>query len=174
MDPNEPKLGVANLGDSGLRILRWSNGFSGKPRGVYIAERTSEQQHAFNTPYQLSFLPKAIKDTYEERGVREDLPSDCQTYTFQVREGDVVLLGTDGIFDNLHDWEICELATVAMEGGDKIEPHKLAHAFAEAAFVRSQDPKAQTPFQDSASQHNLRMPGGKMDDITVVACVVTS
>lgn len=194
LDPSEAKLGVANLGDSGLRVLRWSDGFSKKPRGVHIACRTSEQQHAFNCPYQLAHLPQpkdyadlkakgmaSLVRAMEKSGTsKQDLPSHADAYTFEVEEGDVVLMGTDGIFDNLHDSEVCKLAQISLEatmGRDKsgpwqIDPNRLAKAYAEAARVRSEDSSARTPFGNLARQAGLQHMGGKMDDITVVACVV--
>jgi len=195
LDPSEAKLGVANLGDSGLRILRWSDGLRKKPRGVHIANRTSEQQHAFNCPFQLAHLPQP-KDYAELRAKgmgslvrameksgksKQDLPSHADAYTFEVEEGDVVLMGTDGIFDNLHDSEVCELAQISLEatigrqeksGPWQIDPNRLAKAYAEAARVRSEDSSARTPFGNLARQAGLQHMGGKMDDISVVVGVV--
>ena len=39
------------------------------------------------------------------KDLRQDLPEHADAYTFEVEEGDVLLMGTDGIFDNLHDSE---------------------------------------------------------------------
>ncbi|CAJ1436850.1 unnamed protein product [Effrenium voratum] len=140
LDPSgEAKLGVANLGDSGLRVLRWSEPSVDSPNSVHIAYRTSEQQHAFNCPFQLARLPepkaggKSSRYTADYAGLRaqgmgslvraveksgcssQDLPASADAYTFEVQEGDVVLLGTDGFFDNLHDAEVCELAHLSLE-----------------------------------------------------------
>ncbi|CAJ1337655.1 unnamed protein product, partial [Effrenium voratum] len=97
-----------------------------------------------------------------------------------VQEGDVVLLGTDGFFDNLHDAEVCELAHLSLEATFRsneksawqIDPTRLAQAYAEAARVRSEDTAARTPFGDLARQAGLQHMGGKMDDISVVVAVV--
>lgn len=197
LDPSgEAKLGVANLGDSGLRILRWSDGTTPrKPRGVHIACRTTEQQHAFNCPFQLARLPEPkdyadlrtkglgslVRAMEKSAKTKQDLPEHSDSYTFEVQEGDVVLMGTDGIFDNLHDSEVCELAQISLEatvgsqekaGPWHIDPSRLAKAYAEAARVRSEDTSARTPFGNLARQAGLQHMGGKMDDISVVVGVV--
>ena len=60
--------------------------------------RSHEQQHYFNTPFQLS-LPPANMATE----VLSDAPESADRYEFSVEHGDVILLATDGIFDNIPD-----------------------------------------------------------------------
>jgi len=198
LDPTgQPKLGVANLGDSGLRVLRWKSPSecTDSSPGVFVAHRTCEQQHAFNCPYQLARLPEPkdyadlraqglnslVKAVEKSGSAKQDTPCDADTYTFEVQEGDVLLLGTDGVFDNLHDHEVCELAQAPLEAAFRnrekstawsIDPARLAHAFAEAARARSQDSSAKTPFGHCARSAGLQHMGGKMDDITVVVGMV--
>ncbi|CAJ1436851.1 unnamed protein product [Effrenium voratum] len=201
LDPNgEGKLGVANLGDSGLRrepkrFVRAGHSCKLRSAGCFVGARTLEQQHAFNCPFQLARLPEPKDyEALREKGMAslvraversgrtsQDLPSHADAYTFEVQEGDVVVLGTDGFFDNLHDSEVCQLAQVAMEAtfrnkeksaAAQIDPTRLAQAYAEAARVRSEDTAARTPFGDLARQAGLQHMGGKMDDISVVVAVV--
>jgi len=117
LSTSERELGVANLGDSGARIVRFG------PEGVpQVIERTVEQQHCFNCPFQLSRLPP--KEEWEDvraRGYGElidaisgtsgaqDLPHKAALYSFQVQEGDLVILGSDGLWDNLFEYELLEL-----------------------------------------------------------------
>mmetsp|Transcript_4369 Transcript_4369/g.10120 ORF Transcript_4369/g.10120 Transcript_4369/m.10120 type:complete len:493 (+) Transcript_4369:98-1576(+) len=198
LDPNgEPKLGVANLGDSGLRVLRWRcpGECPESSPGVYVVHRTCEQQHAFNCPYQLARLPEPkdyaalqaqglgslVKAVEKSGSSKQDTPCDADIYTFEVQEGDVVLMGTDGVFDNIHDHEVCELAQGPLEAAFRnrekatawqIDPSRLANAFAEAARARSQDRSAKTPFGNCARSAGLQHMGGKMDDVTVVVGMV--
>lgn len=77
------ELDVANLGDSGLLVVRDRK---------YVF-RAREKQHYFNAPYQLAAVPPAsrsITDTAKD-AARERVP---------VEEGDVIVMGTDGLFDN--------------------------------------------------------------------------
>lgn len=48
---NQKSISIANLGDSGFILIRFRNG---EP---YAAKRSTDQQHSFNIPYQLSILP---------------------------------------------------------------------------------------------------------------------
>jgi len=48
MDRNKQTLHTANLGDSGFMVVR---------RGQ-VVHRSTEQQHFFNTPFQLSVPPE--------------------------------------------------------------------------------------------------------------------
>ena len=51
------------------------------------------QQHAFNTPLQLG-------PTMED-GTQFDQPTDADVYQLQLQAGDLVVLATDGILDNM-------------------------------------------------------------------------
>lgn len=204
------ELGVANLGDSGLRVLRWhidsghydAGASPEQPcfRVVRIVHRTVEQQHSFNCPYQLARLPgpedfarlraegrgKLVRAVQSSRSAgQQDTPSSANLYSFKVQPGDLVLLGSDGAFDNLHDHEICELAGLAvspMEASENSkpqwlgpsDPERIAATIAWAAHHRSQDTTARTPFALSAKEAGLSHVGGKPDDISVVAAWVVT
>ncbi|KAJ1993298.1 hypothetical protein H4R33_000707 [Dimargaris cristalligena] len=81
----DDELRVANLGDCGLAVVR---------RGEFVF-RTEEQQHSFNFPYQIG------------TGCA-DRPEDAQVFAFKVQRGDIILVGSDGLFDNLFDEDILE------------------------------------------------------------------
>ena len=89
---------AANIGDSGLLVVR-----DGR-----VVHRSSEQQHYFNTPYQLSLPP-----TDMESDVLADLPEAADRYEFNVEDGDVIILATDGIFDNVPDHLLVEQVRIA-------------------------------------------------------------
>ncbi|KAJ1817949.1 hypothetical protein LPJ56_003950 [Coemansia sp. RSA 2599] len=80
------ELRVANLGDCGLTVVRQGD----------MVYRTEEQQHSFNFPYQLS------TETHSDR------PSDAQVFRLKIQKGDVIIVGSDGVFDNLFDEDILE------------------------------------------------------------------
>jgi serine/threonine protein phosphatase PrpC len=52
--------------------------------------RSEEQQHSFNFPFQLGTGSK-------------DTPADAQSFTVKIKEGDIVVMGSDGIFDNVFE-----------------------------------------------------------------------
>ena len=100
---HDGNLRVINVGDSGLQVWRHNRPVSLlPPHKLRLDEaaklwsshlRTTEQQHYFNCPYQL-----------EVGG--DDVPSKGQLLTFAPLPGDLVLLGTDGLFDNLFEGDI--------------------------------------------------------------------
>lgn len=77
---------TANIGDSGFIVVRKGE----------IVHRSEEQQHYFNTPFQLSLPPPGHGDN-----VLSDSPESADSLSFPVLNGDVILVATDGVFDNV-------------------------------------------------------------------------
>lgn len=77
---------TANIGDSGFIVVREGQ----------IIHRSEEQQHYFNTPFQLSLPPPG-----QNQNVLSDSPESADTLSFPVQNGDVILAATDGVFDNV-------------------------------------------------------------------------
>ncbi|KAF7458153.1 Ptc7p phosphatase (PP2C family) [Cryptosporidium felis] len=164
-----------------------------------IVYRSPAQQHSFNCPFQLSKLP-----TYEdfprlqEKGLTcfinlvkssEDIPQDLPSHSISkevsVSQSDLIVVGTDGLFDNLFDYEICSICSGAISPYEAIRllndptlystPRHISKALANAAYLKSLDPKAKTPFgrQSVVSNEPWQFSsGGKLDDITVVVAWV--
>ncbi|MEW5302347.1 MAG: hypothetical protein WDW38_000362 [Sanguina aurantia] len=168
-------LEVANVGDSGVRLLR-------RGRVVYASE---PQQHAFNMPFQLSH-PINVPGP--------DNADDADVAHLATQPGDVILLATDGLYDNLFDEEIEEIACTFLAGaarhlwgGAVREAHgpedakALARALCERAHEHARNPLRRTPWSVTAcAQTNFlwaRMftkGGGKMDDCTVLIAFVAA
>ncbi|CAA7393639.1 unnamed protein product [Spirodela intermedia] len=141
---------AVNLGDSGFIVVR---------EGCTIF-RSPVQQHDFNFTYQL------------ESGNGSDLPSAAQVFTFPVAPGDVIIAGTDGLFDNLYNNEITAVVVHAVRAG--LGPQVTAQKIAALARQRAQDKNRQTPFATAAQDAGYRYHGGKLDDITVVVSYITA
>ncbi|ESQ55781.1 hypothetical protein EUTSA_v10025106mg [Eutrema salsugineum] len=139
-----------NLGDSGFMVVREG----------HTVFRSPVQQHDFNFTYQL------------ESGSNGDLPSSGQVFTVAVAPGDVIIAGTDGLFDNLYNNEITAIVVHAVRGG--IDPQVTAQKIAALARQRAQDKNRQTPFSTAAQDAGFRYYGGKLDDITVVVSYVAA
>jgi len=137
-------LRAANLGDSGFMVIR----------GTEIIFRTTEQQHAFNSPYQLGTGSS-------------DLPEHSQMIEVDVQPGDLVVVGSDGLFDNLFDDEILDMTLRAHE------PVTISQLIARRAYAVANDKNAISPFSHIARQCGWPLAiGGKLDDITVVVARV--
>jgi len=141
---------AVNLGDSGFVVVR-------DGRTVL---RSPSQQHDFNFTYQL------------ESGGGSDLPSSAQVFHFPVAPGDVIVAGTDGLFDNLYNNEISGVIVEALRVG--LEPQIAAQKIAALARQRATDKNRQSPFASAAQEAGYRYYGGKLDDITVVVSYVKS
>ncbi|KAG2545036.1 probable protein phosphatase 2C 80 [Panicum virgatum] len=141
---------AVNLGDSGFVVVR-------DGRTVL---RSPSQQHDFNFTYQL------------ESGGGSDLPSSAQVFHFPVAPGDVIVAGTDGLFDNLYNNEISGVIVEALRVG--LEPQVAAQKIAALARQRATDKNRQSPFAAAAQEAGYRYYGGKLDDITVVVSYVKS
>lgn len=174
------ELRVANLGDCAVTVVRQGD----------MVYRTEEQQHSFNFPYQLSTEQHS------------DSPSDAQVFRLKIQRGDIIIVGSDGVFDNLFDEDILEEVALHLPStmrsakepeltyydesskkltGSKIplpqfhvDPSAISLAIARRARGVSQDTSyVESPFQMRAMQEGLYYQGGKRDDISVVVAVVT-
>ncbi|CAE7291785.1 unnamed protein product, partial [Symbiodinium pilosum] len=118
------QLGVANLGDSGLCLLRREE----VCQGMRMVFRTTAQQTGFNCPRQMGHIPGAqdyaallargkdrLVDCLKKQPTAQkwDEAKDAQLNDVPVQHGDLVIVCSDGVFDNLWDKEICELAAHA-------------------------------------------------------------
>ena len=112
------KIKAANLGDSGFRVVR--NG--------EVVFASPPQEHYFNCPFQLGYEPLS-EDT--------DTAADAETFEFTVQPGDLVVAGSDGLFDNVFDDEIAEVATEGAEGVIDGAPPWEAKVGAGGALVKS-------------------------------------
>ncbi|URE27489.1 stage II sporulation protein E [Musa troglodytarum] len=141
---------AVNLGDSGFIVVR---------DGCTIF-RSPVQQHDFNFTYQL------------ESNNASDLPSAAQVFSFPVESGDVIVAGTDGLFDNLYNSEITAVVVHGIRAG--LGPQVMAQKIAALARQRAQDKNRQTPFSAAAQEAGFRYYGGKLDDITVIVSYITA
>ncbi|KAI9916687.1 hypothetical protein PsorP6_017049 [Peronosclerospora sorghi] len=91
-------LRAVNLGESGFFLCRLhpDDKMGGAHRWQVVHE-TPNQSHYFNCPYQLGF------------GESGDKPDMGDEYELETQEGDVIVLGTDGLFDILFADQIARL-----------------------------------------------------------------
>eukprot|EP00696_Hemimastix_kukwesjijk_P001922 gnl/Hemi2/12330_TR4217_c0_g1_i1.p1 gnl/Hemi2/12330_TR4217_c0_g1~~gnl/Hemi2/12330_TR4217_c0_g1_i1.p1 ORF type:complete len:368 (-),score=82.39 gnl/Hemi2/12330_TR4217_c0_g1_i1:135-1238(-) len=149
---------AANLGDSGFMVLR--NG--------ELKYRSTAQEHRHNCPYQLSMpLPSGLSRHLQ------DSPDSADSYVMKVQHGDLVVLATDGVFDNLTDEEIVYVANGGTKAPGLFGSKKLTPSAEEpvgqiaqrlVSRARSVAESGERWFQDPSNQRFSK----KMDDITVV------
>ena len=154
------------------------------PAAYYVYYRSMQQLHWFNCPYQLGFAylppestsssspsssssfspassslsdspPRSLTSTF-------DLPSAAVTTRLQLRSSDLIILASDGLFDNLDETEIVRIASSTAFPS-------LASQLLEQAYERSLDKRTDGPFAVAAKDNNIQWAGGRKDDITVIA-----
>jgi len=136
------RITTANLGDSGFMVVR----------GLDIIFRSKEQQHSFNFPYQIGTGSA-------------DKPHHSQRITIDVQPGDIIITGTDGLWDNLYDDDILEIIANASSQ----DPASIAQLIARHAHLVANDKDIISPFSKSARSNGYPLAtGGKLDDITVI------
>eukprot|EP00761_Pharyngomonas_kirbyi_P012518 gb/GECH01012545.1/.p1 GENE.gb/GECH01012545.1/~~gb/GECH01012545.1/.p1 ORF type:complete len:327 (+),score=49.56 gb/GECH01012545.1/:1-981(+) len=146
---------AVNLGDSGFIIVR-----DGK-----VISRSTEQQHYFNAPLQLTSLLSASMDfTHMQANVFSSDPTEADVVECSIQPGDQILLATDGLFDNM---DRCVLSQTLADNQD-CHPQHLAEQICTMAFSQSQDPEHVSPFAIGAREAGYSCIGGKPDDVTVV------
>jgi len=139
-------LHALNVGDSTLLVIRSNS----------ILTRTREIVHYFDCPFQLA------EDS-------PDRPKDGTKFKRLLQPGDVVLMGSDGIFDNLTDEQILEFV-----GNSKYSnnPALLLRVIINEARKVSLDRDVMTPYSQMAKRYGYpeysNGVGGKVDDISGV------
>ncbi|GFQ85162.1 protein phosphatase PTC7 homolog [Trichonephila clavata] len=158
LNRTDQMLYTANIGDSGFLIMR--NG--------QIVHRSEEQQHYFNTPFQLSLAPANITGL-----VHSDSPDTADTSSVPIEEGDLILLATDGLFDNLPESVIVQqLSKLRDHNLDNMQ--KMVNSLAFQAHRLAFDANYLSPFSKRARENGINVLGGKPDDITVLLAAVTN
>ncbi|KXG31802.1 probable protein phosphatase 2C 1 isoform X2 [Sorghum bicolor] len=148
-------LKIASVGDCGLKVIRKGQ----------VMFSISPQEHYFDCPYQIS--SEAVGQTYQ----------DALVCSVNLMEGDIIVSGSDGLFDNIFDQEILSIISES-PGVDE-----AAKALAELARKHSVDVTFDSPYSMEARSRGFDVPwwkkllgakliGGKMDDITVVVAQV--
>ncbi|KAK7246768.1 hypothetical protein RIF29_41638 [Crotalaria pallida] len=140
-------LHAANVGNTGFVIIR----------DGLIFKKSTPMFHEFNFPLHI------IKG--------EDPSEIIEGYKIGLNAGDVIIIATNGLFDNLYDQEIASIVTKSLQAGwSSQEIGKLmamrAQEVGRSSFTRS-------PFADAAQAVGyVGYAGGKLDDVTVIVSLV--
>ena len=168
VDIDKNELTAANIGDSGFKVIRNFGNLilSSKP-----------QQFDFNFPYQL-----------ERHGSRSgNNPTEADIIKANVKTGDFIICGTDGVFDNLFDKDLIGISKsfqsqfvniVNRREGNSTDNdimkklkemlNKFAFEIAKAASRNGNDPRYISPFTVEGRKYGYNYVGGKLDDISVI------
>eukprot|EP00877_Chromochloris_zofingiensis_P009623 jgi/Chrzof1/4914/Cz15g04100.t1 len=147
---NGNTISASNLGDSGFVLLR----------NKVVVFQSPQQQHNFNFPFQLG-----------SREGLSDQPQAAMRFELQAQLGDIIVVGSDGLWDNVFTEEVATIVSKCKDKGES--PEMAAQVLCRYARMRASDAKYHSPFSYSAVQAGFVHLGGKMDDITVLVSYVT-
>ncbi len=146
------KLHATYVGDSLYMICRFD-----KKKGLFqIFHKSNEQQHKFNQPFQV--------------GTNGDPPNAAIMETHDVKDKDLVIVGSDGLWDNVYDETILSIVNekTLKDDGKIFDCNNLATNLALLAEKYSLDTNYDSPFSRKAKAKGIDYYGGKEDDITVI------
>jgi protein phosphatase PTC7 len=196
------QLHFSNLGDSGIIVLRHidsniagtlkrntAKARTNRHSDLRIAFVSQQQLRSFNHPYQLGWTGEEI---YNEETSFKNAADSCTT-SIHVRRGDIIIMATDGLFDNV---ELEDIASISLEweekngfirdgdiaarekrweAGSSMTNHSaeviddLAVALVKRARENSTNPNIESPFAILAKENDIMWSGGMPDDCTVIA-----
>ncbi|XP_021905368.1 probable protein phosphatase 2C 80 [Carica papaya] len=148
----DSSLIAVNVGDSGFMVLREKK----------LMYRSPPQQHRFNYPYQLG------------KSEKSDRPQSALHIEVGVMAGDVVIVGTDGLWDNIHPTQIEYILMRAGDDESCCAPKEIAERIGAVAFFNSRNKDYDSPFAIASRKAGRNHKGGKKDDITVLVAFVKS
>jgi len=146
---SENRVYTSYIGDSGYLILRRDS------NSTEVVHMSQSQQKGFNFPFQLGW------------GRNGDHPRAALEFNHEVKTGDIIVVGTDGLFDNLDEYDISGLVDSFLKSHN-YDSKELAEYIGQEAFKASVDTRRESPFGREARKAGYRYNGGKSDDITVV------
>ena len=148
---------LASISDDGfLRLLNVGDSKCIVIRNGAISGRSKDRNHYFDCPYQLS-------------AQSPDRPREGTKLNMELVRGDLILMGSDGVFDNLSEDDILDLVSKS----SNTKPTFLARKIVDASRKVSLNPKATTPYAKEAQKRGdpdySAGLGGKVDDVSCIA-----
>lgn len=142
------KLRASFIGDSQFLLLRRG------PEGFKAIYESETQQYKFNFPFQV--------------GTNGTDPAKALSYAAPVVAGDLVVVGSDGLFDNLSPDNIVKI----VNNSNGLSSKQIADLLLEKALECAYDQACTSPFSAQARQSGEDHPGGKQDDTTVIVAYI--
>lgn len=164
-----PMVAVLTIGDCELLMMRRLDGRQSGFEAVFHTEMQRIDGHS-QTPLQLARVDDRVDPDFDEELALEVIERGSAVHCVSAYEGDIIVLGSDGIFDNLFLEEIVEIVNEALppaKPGNFVPTQpallrEIAKRLVEESHAKS----------DAGPQGLPETPiglGGKMDD---TSCVV--
>lgn len=118
-----PMIAVLSIGDCELLMLRRTHGRQSPLQAVFHTEM-QRIDHNVQTPLQLARVDARIDEDFDESIALEVIEKGSAVHCVSAYEGDIVVMGSDGVFDNLFLDEIVEICngSIPMPRGPEFNP----------------------------------------------------
>ncbi|PNX99939.1 SpoIIE-like phosphatase domain protein, partial [Trifolium pratense] len=94
-----------------------------------------------------------------------------EEYKIDLHDGDVIVFGTNGLFDNLYEQEIASTISKSLQAS--LKPQDIAEILATRAQKIGSSRSTRSPFGDAAQALGyVGYAGGKLDGVTVIVSLV--
>lgn len=165
-----PMIAVIAIGDCELLVLRRLHGAASRLTPVFQTEMQRIDGH-LQTPLQLARVDDRIDANFHDGITIEVIERGSAVHCISAYEGDIVLMGSDGVFDNLFTDEIAEMVNAILRPNsqqpiDESLLHLLSRRIVEACHAKTRPgPTGVLPEAPIGR-------GGKVDDTSCVVAEV--
>eukprot|EP00930_Biecheleria_cincta_P070122 TRINITY_DN57775_c0_g1_i1.p1 TRINITY_DN57775_c0_g1~~TRINITY_DN57775_c0_g1_i1.p1 ORF type:complete len:417 (+),score=69.28 TRINITY_DN57775_c0_g1_i1:39-1253(+) len=163
-----PMIAVLSIGDCELLMLRRTNGRQSDLEAVF---HTEMQRIDYNvqTPLQLARVDGRIDEEFDESIALEVIEKGSAVHCVSAYEGDILILGSDGVFDNLFLDELVEICNEILPppANGEFTPTP-AHYLSQVCQRIVMESHAKSDAHDGQFLDTPIGKGGKVDDTSVV------
>jgi len=164
-----PMIAVCSIGDCEILILR--RGETGSLQPVFHTEMQRIDGNA-QSPLQLARVDDSVDPDFDPSIAIEVIERGSAVHCVSAFEGDIVVLGSDGVFDNLYIDEILAICDeMIMPAGAKFHPADR-YLLGEIARRIVAESHAKTQAGSNGWKPTPIGPGGKIDDTSCVVAQV--
>lgn len=164
-----PMVAVLTIGDCELLMLRRLQGRQSPLQAVFHTEMQRIDGHA-QTPLQLARVDSRVDADFDEELALEVIERGSAVHCVSAYEGDILVLGSDGIFDNLFLDEVVEICNDLLpppRPGNFVPTQPALLSQIARRLVELAHGKSQVGYHGMLQDTPIGL-GGKMDDTSVV------
>jgi len=166
-----PMIAVCSIGDCEIVILR--RGVDGRLMTVFNTEMQRIDGNA-QQPLQIARVDDTVDPDFDESIAIEVIERGSAVHCVSAMEGDIVVAGSDGVFDNLFIDEIVDICEQMLAGstpGKKFRP-ACGHLLGEIARTLVMESHSKTRPVNGRMRESPIGRGGKIDDTSCVVAQV--
>jgi len=165
-----PMIAVITVGDCQLIMLRRQGGRQSSFEEVFTTEMQRIEGHV-QTPLQIARIGEDIDPNFHDGVTVEVIEKGSAVHCVSAYEGDMVVMGSDGVFDNLFPSEVKDICEKILPPGSPLPtPDEKLRELAETIVLAAHEKTYLDPH--GRTQNTPIGRGGKVDDTAVVVAEV--